>query len=706
MQKTPFAGLTRLNPNESLSTDGFAFQDQDRALIDYFIELSLTHRHDGHPPLGDPIGAPSAAVETSGGAIGPDLTLHIGYTLIDDKGGETLLSETDVVSTEPPFDAPASAPVAEVEYGTGSILIGTYYYGLTLLDAGGGESEMSPWTQVERLPGDTNAQINLEGLTEDFADTGAVAWRLYRSKVGSHFDLLAEGTSDTYTDDGTTPVDCDVHPPSDFANTTNAANKVVVTVPSGAMGDATSFKLYASLDGAFNGSCLVGTFDTGLAGTDIDITSLAFLRGAPPDVSTSKGGLSKIDPDTEILDWPWKRSVATHDDLPAGSAADVRLVLDEGKAYYVPIGGAADADDWLALAGGGGGGGDGTLMVYGSNGDSTAPAQTFVPGVEFLHFIDPNAFGAPEAIVADEGSGSAMVQLPFHNRGAQTYTWRGDLDVETEANGVGSGAAVSVGPGFQIAPDDIFGAITPRLANTDFLWTTGTGGSPAASHVGIDTADWETATELHVSETDVVPVSVADLLDELGEGDRITVYSQLDGSSYATYLIAGPPIDEGTWRRIPVEPYVLGTQATIGPNPPPADDDPVGIYADRGAPAVGYPYMIRARFDARHEDGLGGTGQVALAIDGIPVQSFELADHVQTEISQADPFMYYLRDEGVYGGDLTTHDTLMLGAGVTVDLTVVGGGGHIIDLIAWSDDGSSIFVSNVLMSVTPLVHSP
>ena len=67
MQKTPFAGLTRLNPNESLSTDGFSFQDSNPALIDYFIQLALTHRHDGHPPLADPVGAPSATVETSGG---------------------------------------------------------------------------------------------------------------------------------------------------------------------------------------------------------------------------------------------------------------------------------------------------------------------------------------------------------------------------------------------------------------------------------------------------------------------------------------------------------------------------------------------------------------------------------------------------------------------------------------------------------------
>lgn len=702
MQKTPFAGLTRLNPNESLSTDGFSFQDQNMALIDYFIELALTHRHDGHAALADPIGAPSAVVETSGGSIGPDITLHIGFTLLDDKGGETLLSDTDVVSTEPPFDAPASAPIAEVEYGTGSILIGTYYYGITLLDAGGGESSMSPWAPIERLPGDANAQINLSGLTEDFVATGAIAWRLYRSKPGSHFDLLAEGTADTYTDDGSTPVDCDVHPPSDFANTTNSANKVVVEVPVSEMGDAVSFKLYASLDGAFNGSCLVGTFDTGLAGTDLEILTLGFLRGSPPDVSTSKAGLSKIDPDTEILNWPWKREVATFTDLPAGDAGDVRLVLDEGKAYYVPTGGAVDENDWLPLTGAGGG----SFTVQGWNGDTADPQPVVVEGVQHFHVVDPNAFGGPDAIVFDEGMGSAGMQLPFHNRGAQTFIFRADLDIETEVDAVGSGAAVSVGPGFTIAPDDIFGAITPRLENQFWLWTTGTGGSPADGHAGIDTADWETATELHISEMNFVPADVSGELDPLGEGDRITVYSQSDGGSYATYIISGLPIDEGDWRRIPIEPYILGTQPTIGPNPPPADDDTVGIYADRGAPAAGYPYMIRARFDARHEDGLGGTGQVALVINGEVVQSWNAGDLFQEEISSADPFVYFIDDSGINGGDLTSHEVRLLGPGTTVDLTVVGGGGHIVDLIAWSDDGSSIFISNVLMAITPLVHSP
>lgn len=405
MQKTPFAGLTRLNPNESLSTDGFSFQDQNLALIDYFIELALTHRHDGAPALGDPIAAPSAAVETSGGSIGPDITLHIGYTLIDSKGGETLLSDTDVVSTEPPFDAPASAPLLEVEYGTGAILIGTYYYGITLLDAGGGESPMSPWAAIERLPGDASAQINISGLTEDFVATGAVAWRLYRSKVGSHFDLLAEGTVDTYTDDGSVPVDCDVHPPSDFQNTTNAANKVVVEVPVSEMGDAVSFNLYASIDGAFNGSCLVGNFDTGIAGTDIDILTLGFLRGSPPDVSTSKAGLSQIDPDTEILDWHWKRPVDTFAELPNGVAGDVRLVLQSSATFGVLHGSATAPEDWYQLDGQGGAG---SLTVTGIN-PSDPPNLWGVEGVTFLRVLDQYA---ADSAVLDEGGGSAAIVLP------------------------------------------------------------------------------------------------------------------------------------------------------------------------------------------------------------------------------------------------------------------------------------------------------
>jgi hypothetical protein len=654
MQKTPFAGLTRLNPNESLSTDGFSFQDQNIALIDYFIELALTHRHDGAPALADPFGAPSATVDTSGGAIPADITLHIGYTLVDAKGGETLLSDTDLVSTEPPFDAPASAPTAEVEYGIGNILIGSYYYGLTLLDAGGGESEMSPWTQVDRLPGDANARVNLSDLTTDFAETGAVAWRLYRSKPGSHFDLLAEGTLDTYTDDGSVPVDCDVHPPSNTSNTTNSTNKVTVVVPLGSAGvtpGAESFNLYASLDGSFVSPCLVGNFDTALAGTDIEILSLGFLRGSPPDVSTSKGGLPKIDW-TEIENIP--------DDLGGG------------------------------------------LTVYGWNGDTANPQQVVVEGVEFLHLIDGNAFGAPEFIVTDEGGGSAGVQTPFHHRGAETYIWRaepGEIEVTASA---GSAGAVSVGPGFTISVDDIFG-VGSSLLDGGWIYQDDTGGSPATGDVQLDAATFEAATEVHIAETDSNAIDQTPQLDNLDIGDRIIVGDIGTIGRWGWFEISGAVVDEGTWRRIPVTFVKAGPAGGM-----PVDASQAYVFGTRGYPAPGYPFVIRARFDARHEDGLGGTGQVALMIDGEIVQGFEVSELFQSEVSQADPFIYYIGPDAIYGGDLTTQDTLQLGPGCTVDLVVdpFQGGGRIIDLVAWSDDGSSIFISNQMMAVTPLVHAP
>jgi hypothetical protein len=66
MRKTLFAGLTELDPSDSLAEDGYAFQQKNPRVTDHFLEIgAVTHRHDAHLPLADPTVAPSAAA--SGG---------------------------------------------------------------------------------------------------------------------------------------------------------------------------------------------------------------------------------------------------------------------------------------------------------------------------------------------------------------------------------------------------------------------------------------------------------------------------------------------------------------------------------------------------------------------------------------------------------------------------------------------------------------
>lgn len=353
MQKTPFAGLTVLKPDESISADNASFQSQNPRREDRLLEIgAVTHRHNAEAALEDPTIAPSATVDPTGGAIPADLEIYFGYTLRDDDAGETVLSDVVAVSTQSPYDPPSTEPIAEVDYTGGTLLTDTFYYAITLLDATGGETPPSPWVIAEREPGYASGQVELSGLTADFEETGAVLWRLYRARGGTEFDLLDQGSSDTYTDDGSAVANCDVHPPADTANTTNNTNQIAVVVPSGGlMDEASSFRLYASLDGTFAGASLVGEYPPEDAGLDIVFSVLNVEDERPPDVSTCVRGASLIDPDTDILDWHWKRPVADADSLPGSgnSSGDVRLSLDDGTLYGYLDG------VWGGVSGGGGG---------------------------------------------------------------------------------------------------------------------------------------------------------------------------------------------------------------------------------------------------------------------------------------------------------------------------------------------------------------
>lgn len=400
MEKTPFAGLTVLEPDEALSTDGGSFTGENPFLIDRMLEVgAVTHRHDAHLRLPNPVGTPSAGVLDTGGAIPSEITLYIGYTLVDSRNGETTLSPVQAVSTQPPYDPPATAPSGVIDYTGGSLLANTYYYLVTLLDGTGGETPASPFVSVEREPGYASGRVQLSNLNADFALNGAVSWRLYRATGGSTFDFLAEGTGSTFTDDGSLNGDCTINPPPETTNNTNETSQVLITVPTGEpyLASATSFRLYASLDGAFESPCFINTYPIASAGVAIALTTLDFERGSPPDVTTALPGASKIDPDTELLDWHWKRPVANQGLLGSGAQGDVRLANDSGKLYAMlkaPSG--LVPGDWTLIGGSGG-----TMRHVQASGSGQAL------DVETIVF---RASGGVQAAVTKQG-GSAIVTL-------------------------------------------------------------------------------------------------------------------------------------------------------------------------------------------------------------------------------------------------------------------------------------------------------
>lgn len=340
MNKTPFAGLTALDPDDTLYADGGSFLKRNPELTDYFVHIGcITHRHDAHPAMPNPTAAPSAVAVTGSGSIPADATVYLTYTLLDNRGGETIPAGVVNVSTIASLPAPSEPIEAVIDYAAGELLAGDYSYAITLLDGAGGETEISYSTDVTRDPGSVNAEVTLSGLSAEFALDGASAWRLWRADNGSDFALIATGTDDVFVDTGFNCSDVNASPPQN-GSTTNGANAVVLTMPTTvqepALGGATciGFAVYATETGDFSSPSLFGLYPVASAGSGVLVNTLSGLYdAAPPDVSTAIGGANKIDPDQELVEWHWKRPVVNFAALPTGSgtaSGDVRVTLDDG----------------------------------------------------------------------------------------------------------------------------------------------------------------------------------------------------------------------------------------------------------------------------------------------------------------------------------------------------------------------------------------
>lgn len=365
MRKTLFAGLTALSPDEAVTADNGAFTGRDRDTIDRLLELGAkTHRHDGSLGLQDPPSPMGASAIASGGTLAAGEEFSLAYTLEDDDGGETLLAPVVSFATPQPISAPFAALAGEAVYEEGGDLpTDTYYYAYTFVDGSGGETPIGPARGVERQPGFAEAKVVLSGFTAPMASAGAAGWRLYRAVGGGDFGYLASGTTDSFTDDGSIEANCDLTPLPDEVNTTNGDNSFEIILPSADVfvSSATAINVYMSNNGEFVGDVLLEQFPLSSAGLKVLYRSIDLLEGQPPDVSTSIGGASLIDPDTELLDWHWKRPVTASASLPSGVLGDVRLVLNpdfelwglpkdgSGPADWTPVGSAIAAEEGMGV---------------------------------------------------------------------------------------------------------------------------------------------------------------------------------------------------------------------------------------------------------------------------------------------------------------------------------------------------------------------
>lgn len=411
MEKTLFAGLTVLDEDEPLNAGGGTFTGSDRLTIDRALELGvLTHRHDARDPLDNPT-APflGASAVASGGTIDAGEAFGVGYTLEDDQSGETLLGPTITLSTQSPLDPPLATPVASASYDTGSLPVDTYYYAISHVDGEGGETAVGPAVGAEREPGYANAHITLTGLSGELAAASAAGWRLYRAVGGGDLNYLASGAVDSYDDDGSASANCDFTPLADDQNTTNGNSSLLIALPSAGapVSDSSFINLYISPDGTFVGDSLIEQYPVASAGQTVLLREVNLLEGEPPDVNTAWGGASKIDPDTEILDWHWKRPVAGEYALGSGELGDVRLNTGNGVQYAMLQASGSGAADWTKLGsagGGGGGGGMGASALLDVT-DSDGPVLVDIDKLEFY------GSGDTGVAISDLGGGSARVTI-------------------------------------------------------------------------------------------------------------------------------------------------------------------------------------------------------------------------------------------------------------------------------------------------------
>jgi hypothetical protein len=359
MDKTPFAGLTRLDPSDPLSEDGFSFQSENPTVLDELLRLALVlHKHDAHAALPNPTEDPTVVSNDAGGTIPADLSITVGYTLLDANGGETALNaDPQVVTTQGGIDTPDAGPDLTHSALAGTLVAGSYAYAVSITDGLGGETLLGPSSDVLVPTGSATNEINVEGLTQIVTDAGGDGWRLWRSINGDAWGLLATGAlaTDDFLDDGTTPCDCGQHPPTTDTGNTNATNQLQVTVPSDAINDqATQFRIYATTDAEFASPSVLGTYDIADLDAIKTYNSLTTLGdGAPPDVSRAMPGADQIDALTDIANLTWRPPVANAaalpDDDPDGA---VRVTLDDNALHIFELAGPT----WHDVAGGGGGG--------------------------------------------------------------------------------------------------------------------------------------------------------------------------------------------------------------------------------------------------------------------------------------------------------------------------------------------------------------
>lgn len=415
--RTDFAGLEVLAPGDLLSTDSYRFQAVNPVIIDRLLRLgAVLHKHDEHAATPNPTEAPALVNKATGGTIPAGLNLSVGFTWVDEEGGETLLSPVATIATAAEMADPQFPPEVAADYTTGTLLASNLDYGVTISDGLGGETTLSPVATIQLLPKEHGAVRikHLKAILEEVAPgIGGAEWRLWRSQNGGPQYLMAHGKGAEVLDDGSLAGDCTVSPP--IASTALGTNKVEVTVGEEAPARAEFLRVYISPDGSFTDPCFIAQYPLSEIGKTIVLAALTLAPGAPPAVTLSIPGATKINPDTDMLDFPFKSAVTEPSTLPTegNKDGDVREALSNHKLYIWD-----DADkEWNPIGEGGGEGGGEALGIENGVG-------TLMPAEPKLQFT-----GAGVTVTDDGAHNRTVVTIPGgggeEEGGEKGMTWEG-----------------------------------------------------------------------------------------------------------------------------------------------------------------------------------------------------------------------------------------------------------------------------------------
>lgn len=271
-------GLTIFDdPDDQLDEDGWKFGLADRNLLDRLLQYAVeSHAHTGLAAVVEAPVPPTLEPSDESGRLPAGATVYYRYSLIDERGQETLASDVAVFHT-PTQIFPPGPPAAIVD--AGSLPPGVYTYAVSAFT--GGSAQETPVGRTITLTARGSVLLTMPRLP-----SGADGFNIYRKAPGDEgLRFLTATDAALWLDEGS--VNANPFRIAPTENTTNSDNAVRITLEEGV---PYSWKVYRTTDPSNWENSLL-KWD--LTGEVVD-TGHATKAGVPPMTSATLGSAPKI----------------------------------------------------------------------------------------------------------------------------------------------------------------------------------------------------------------------------------------------------------------------------------------------------------------------------------------------------------------------------------------------------------------------------